>query len=218
LTKRIQDSTFTWIGSNLEATAAAIADKSIYTPFVDGVVVNHLKTMKDSRGKTLKVGFIGICIKGKNRDWITYDPDYTAVALKEVAALKNAGADVIIAMTHLPEAIDRMLVANVVDIDLLIGGHEHDNRWFQRGHDFTPLAKADANARTAFAHYITFDFDTKKARVHSHLDRILASRYERDTVVAKVGFITFTFVNHYFPLISFAIVTFLRKRGSIMTF
>ena len=43
-----------------------------------------------------------------------------------IADLKDAGADVIVALTHLDIATDRELVRSVKGINLILGGHDHD--------------------------------------------------------------------------------------------
>ncbi|MDP6706573.1 MAG: 5'-nucleotidase C-terminal domain-containing protein [Alphaproteobacteria bacterium] len=49
-----------------------------------------------------------------------------AAAAKAVKELKAAGADFIIALTHLDIAQDRALAASVKGIDIILGGHDHD--------------------------------------------------------------------------------------------
>ena len=59
--------------------------------------------------------------------------------------------DTIIALTHLSLAGDTALVNAVPEIDLVLGGHEHENWALQRGPHFTPIIKADANVRSLMA-------------------------------------------------------------------
>lgn len=51
--------------------------------------------------------------------------DPLTVAADQVAALRAAGADVIIALTHSGIQEDRELAANVAGIDIILGGHDH---------------------------------------------------------------------------------------------
>jgi 5'-nucleotidase / UDP-sugar diphosphatase len=51
-------------------------------------------------------------------------------------------------MTHLSLAQDQNLVTELPDIDLVLGGHEHENWLLRRGPSFVPIVKADANVRS----------------------------------------------------------------------
>ena len=69
--------------------------------------------------------------------------DYLATAKSEVVALKNEGADVIVALTHLGLSEDRKLALEVSGIDLILGGHEH--HVITENHNGVPLIKAGHN-------------------------------------------------------------------------
>jgi 5'-nucleotidase len=47
------------------------------------------------------------------------------IAATQVAALRGAGADVVILLSHLGSYLDKMIGANVPGIDFIIGGHDH---------------------------------------------------------------------------------------------
>jgi 2',3'-cyclic-nucleotide 2'-phosphodiesterase (5'-nucleotidase family) len=62
---------------------------------------------------------------------VTFLPVIPA-AQAAVEALRQAGADVIIALTHLTIAEDRQLARQVPGISLILGGHEHDPiTWYE---------------------------------------------------------------------------------------
>jgi len=65
--------------------------------------------------------------------------------------------DVLVALTHLDLVDDMELAKTVPEIDLILGGHEHENWEVRRGGDLTPVFKADANARTVFVHRLRYD-------------------------------------------------------------
>ena len=56
---------------------------------------------------------------------VTFAP-VVETAKAAVAVLQEAGADVIVALTHLGIAEDRQLVREVKGIHLVLGGHDHD--------------------------------------------------------------------------------------------
>jgi 5'-nucleotidase / UDP-sugar diphosphatase len=108
----------------------------------------------------LKVGFIGLCLTGEEitRDNLKHlrlvDPADAAAAY--IPILKNEGANVIVAITHLTFAEDRALAERFPDIDLIIGGHEHfpitatENRTLisKAGSDAKFVARLDVNRRS----------------------------------------------------------------------
>ena len=61
-----------------------------------------------------------------------------------------------IAITHQALADDAQLVTDVKGIDLVLGGHEHENWLIRRGADLVPIVKADANVRTIAIVTLTF--------------------------------------------------------------
>jgi len=141
LLARIAASKFAWVSSNITGT--------------DGSPLAGVKPrlVRDVGG--IKVGIFSVTLDARPQPWVTYDTDYLAVARREVAALKAEGADVIIALTHLDLPDDINIAARVPEVDMVLGGHEHENWRVDRGQDLTPVRKADANARTVYVHRVT---------------------------------------------------------------
>ena len=52
--------------------------------------------------------------------------DYVEVARELTAKLRAAGADVVIALTHMRNPNDLRLAGEVPELDLILGGHDHD--------------------------------------------------------------------------------------------
>ena len=116
LIQRMHEATFQWVVSN-------VVDTKTNQP-IGGAAPYLVKTFG-----TLKVGFIGLCL---NTGEITGDKlshtrilDPLTAAARYLPMLKQAGATVVVAVTHLTIADDRALVEQYPDIDLVIGGHEH---------------------------------------------------------------------------------------------
>jgi 5'-nucleotidase len=97
-------------------------------------------------GRTIHIGFIGVTLDMNRQPWVKYAPVIES-ARAAVGTLKGK-ADVIVALTHLSLAGDRALVEAVPEIDLVLGGHEHENWFLRRGPRFTPIVKADSNAQS----------------------------------------------------------------------
>ena len=108
----------------------------------------------------LRVGFLGLCLITTeiNPERLTHTrlDDPIATAARYVPEMRQAGADLIVAVTHLAFEDDRTLAARFPDIDLIVGGHEHfpitatENRTLisKAGSDAKFVARLDLN-RTA---------------------------------------------------------------------
>ncbi len=123
LKARIAESKFPWIGTNVLAE-----DGKPY----GGAVSTWTKTVGD-----VKVGFLGV-ITPETARLSSAGPDVRFSDVKESATaavkrLKDDGANVIVALTHLTIEEDRELAFKVKGIDLVLGGHDHDPISFYEG-------------------------------------------------------------------------------------
>ncbi|MCY1080437.1 bifunctional metallophosphatase/5'-nucleotidase [Archangium lansingense] len=133
--QRIQESRFTWLGANVmdKKTGRTFGDTP---PFV----------IREVGG--VKVGIFGVLL-GKTKYSSKPGPDVyftdtCAKARELVPQMRKQGAQVIIALTHLLVAEDKVL-ARCAPIDLIIGGHEHV--MMQAVSNGTPIIKMSSEAR-----------------------------------------------------------------------
>jgi 5'-nucleotidase len=116
LIRRMREARFTWVVSN-------VVDAKTGEP-IGNAVPYLVKTFG-----TLKVGFIGLCLNTLevSGDKLTHTRiiDPIVAAKKYVPVLKQQGAQVVVAVTHLSYLTDRAMVEALPQIDLVIGGHEH---------------------------------------------------------------------------------------------
>jgi 5'-nucleotidase / UDP-sugar diphosphatase len=175
LNDRLKESKFQWFSSNVTTKA------------FPGVPPNRIINVKSDGGKTVRVGLIGLTIDSNPASYVQYTDPITA-AKKQVAALKDK-VDIIIALTHLSIAQDRDLIRSVPEINMVLGGHEHENIQQWRGRNFVPIFKADANARTVYIHNLVYDTDKPKSlEITSNLQLItdaIPDDPETATVVEK---------------------------------
>ena len=120
----------------------------------------------NANGRAIRLGLIGLTIGANRKPWVKYE-DGIAAARREVAALHDK-ADAIVALTHLSLADDAQLVSTVPGIDVVLGGHEHENWMMRRGPAFTPVIKADANVRSVAIVTLSFP-DAGRPAVDAHL-------------------------------------------------
>ncbi len=158
--ERLLQASFDWVSSN-------VTDES-GEPF-PGVPRHALLTVED-RGRTVRIGVVAATLADTVRDYVRYEDPVEAVR-REVAALAALAepADVVVALTHLSLEQDAALVESIPEIDLVLGGHEHENYEIRRGPRLTPILKADANARTVFVHELVFDPGSGALSIDSRL-------------------------------------------------
>ena len=175
LVQRLGESKFTWFSSNVTEVDGQ--------PFPN-VRRNVTFTARNGSGKEVRVGMFGLTLGSNAAAYVAYG-EPLATAREQVAQLRDE-VDVLIAVTHLSVATDIELAQNVPGIDLILGGHEHENTQVQRGPDFTPVLKADANARTVYVHELRYDVDTRRLHIDSRLRRITPDLADDPEVLAAV--------------------------------
>jgi 5'-nucleotidase / UDP-sugar diphosphatase len=143
--QRIEESAFPWLGTNVLGPDGK--------PAV-GTIDLH---MMDVGG--YKIGFFGLLapetdvLSAPGPD-ITFAPAIET-ATAAVERLEAQGADVIVALTHDDIADDRELARSVEEIDLILGGHDHDPITFYEGD--TLIVKAGYDAHYLAALDLTID-------------------------------------------------------------
>jgi len=152
LQKRINESVFTWISSNIQYTPSEEGEVKPFWKVKDGVEQPLPSTViiraRNSAGKEVRIGLFGLTI-GTNRPPYVVWTDPLNAAQQAFAQLKPQ-VDFVIALTHLSIEEDRKLAILLPELKLILGGHEHTNMMFKVGE--TLISKADANARTVFIH------------------------------------------------------------------
>ncbi len=173
--QRLAESEFTWFSSNVFDAKGQ--------PFPD-VPQSVIFSVTGEAGATIEVGLIGVTIDSKQADYVTYQ-DAIATMEQEVAQIKDK-TDIIIAVTHLALADDQKLAETIPEIDIILGGHEHENIQQWRGSDFTPIFKADANGRTVYIHQLRYDTETNELEIASHLKPITDAIPEQPEIATLV--------------------------------
>ncbi|MDH3327109.1 MAG: bifunctional metallophosphatase/5'-nucleotidase [Gammaproteobacteria bacterium] len=152
--QRMKEVGFTWVSSNAfnaDGKPYPGVNKSLLIPIID-----------PNTGKKFTIGMFGVTLTTKKTDYVVYQKPLES-AKYQVNALKGK-SDMIIALTHQAIADDAKMITENPDIDLVLGGHEHENYQRWRG-DFTPLLKADANVRSVYVVELFFDPETGKTKI-----------------------------------------------------
>lgn len=186
LQSRLDESDFTWLGANVRYKP--YPDSAYTQPFFknrngvrENCPDNKIVTLRDADGTEIKLGVFGVLINTGRKPWAVYE-DWNAVAKKQYDLLKNQ-TDVCVALTHINIADDLKLAGELQAIPLYMGGHDHENMLHRVGKSV--VAKADANAKTAYIHTLRYNKKTKTADVKSELRRI-DGRLTEDPATAAV--------------------------------
>jgi len=132
LKARVAESDFAWISSNVTLDGKPF-------PGVGG------PTLLEISG--YKIGLIGLTTPDTTflaspGPGVTFE-DYTSAATRDAAALKEQGADFIVALSHGGEGLDRELLRLVKDVDVVLGGHDELARVSYDGRDMMVGAGAE---------------------------------------------------------------------------
>jgi len=175
LLARVREAKFHLVSSN-------VTDAATGAPF-PGIATHAIVPVK-AQGRTVRLGLLGLTIDMNRQPWVRYaDPVESARAA--VAALKGK-CDAIVALTHLTLAGDQQVAEHVPDIDVILGGHEHENWLLERGPRFTPIVKADANVRTVALVTLRIPGGGRRPSVSSRLEQIDERVKENPRVAAIV--------------------------------
>jgi 2',3'-cyclic-nucleotide 2'-phosphodiesterase (5'-nucleotidase family) len=133
--QRIEESDFPWLGTNVIDAGAEPAL---------GTQAHHIIELAGYR-----IGFFGVLAPETGElsspgDDIEITPPIEA-AETAVAALREQGVDLVVALTHDDLADDRRMVREVDGIDLVLGGHDHNPISIVEGD--TLIAKAGYDAQ-----------------------------------------------------------------------
>jgi 5'-nucleotidase/UDP-sugar diphosphatase len=149
---------FDWVSANVTSEAGTA---------LPGVAPYRVLDVRDAGGRAVRLGLFGVTLASSDPGYVRIDEPL--LAAERTAARLRDSVDVLVALTHLTLAQDRALAEAVEPVDLILGGHEHENIQVWRGADLTPICKADANARTVYVHDLYVDPATGRVRITSQL-------------------------------------------------
>ena len=170
---RMSESRFVLLAANVTDSAGR--------PFAK--IVPHVIRPVRAGGRDVRVAFFGVVIPANRPSWSRVGDPFEA-ARREATLLRDS-ADVIVALTHLTISDDARLVEEIPEIDVVLGGHEHENYTLRRGSRFAPVLKGDANVRSVQIVSIRPPAGGRRAEVSSRLQPIVGGMPE-DASVARV--------------------------------
>lgn len=167
LIARIAASRFRWVSSNCT--------------MADGRAFPRVAPWDTLTISGVRVGLFGLTLLGDYRSYVRCtDPD--SAAHRAVAALRAAGARLVIGLTHQNLDADSALLVREPGIDIILGGHEHEFHKVDVGGRV--VVKADANVRTAQLAELARDGERWRTSTQLlHIDRSIAP----DSAVARIA-------------------------------
>ena len=177
---RLSESDFRYVSANVE-----IEDPS--GGALIGLPPRVVLPLTLADGSRLNVGITSAVIPSNPKDWVVYTDPLEALRVQFEVMERGDESDIQIALTHLAFADDATVAATMPGVDLVLGGHEHENVYARRGPRAVPVAKADANARTVYVHRLTLDRATGDVAVESDLVAITDAIPDEPAVAAVVA-------------------------------
>jgi len=184
--QRLAESRFAYLGTNVTDTAGRA---------FPATTRHRIYRYRNAAGREVRVGIIGSVIPSNPAAYVRYRPWFEA--MRDQARLLRDSVDVLVGLTHLAIPQDVQLADELPELDLILGGHEHENWVLRRGRDLTPIVKADANVRTVAVVEIAWDPATRRTRVEPRIlavgdtipeDPAVATAVRRWTEAAYAGF------------------------------
>ena len=124
-------------------------------------------------GRDLRIGIIGLTVDFTIQPYVRYRP-FIEAAREQVKTFAEK-TDAIIALTHQSLQSDIALAEALPEIDLVLGGHEHENIILRRGSAFSTIVKADSNAKSAAVVTLTFPAPGARPAIQARIEHLNAS-------------------------------------------
>ena len=181
LEKRVRESEFIWLASNIKFPEASPVFKKIKNIHI----IEH-------RG--IKIGFFGLTVPFRSampchhydRDKIIFKNPLDTVK-QVMRTLKEQNVEIIVGVTHLNMSTDEQIAMENPDIDVIIGGHEHVPLSALVGK--TLIRKAGSNATKLGKVELTYFLPQQKSKAVIKKNREFISVTEDiqpDTVLKKI--------------------------------
>ena len=186
--KRFQETTFPMLSSNYADVTGRPFTQSDGAGGVKDIPKNAIFTASNAEGATIRVGIFGVTEPFRRSQMeVTYTEREEAITA-QVAELKggNNPVDVLIALTHFKESIDVEIAKQFPEIDLILGGDDHENVKVDNGVGFAPIFKSDSNARNVYVVDLSYDTADKSLQIESRVEPVTNALADDPEVLAEV--------------------------------
>ncbi len=170
LQQRLNESKFNWVSTNVSQVKNQKASAFSIQRNNQWVQIPKYKILriKNEHGTPLRIGIVAPCLPANRVDYVHYDDIYesTSQALEQI----RDSADFFISLSHLNKEDDLEMAKRFPQLNLILGGHEHENMLYNVGK--TRMTKADANAKSIYRHNVEYNVSTKKYKIQSKLIKL----------------------------------------------
>jgi 5'-nucleotidase len=136
-----------------------------------GVTRNTIFTVTNSLGDAMRVGLFAVTEPiGSSKLPFTQTGRITATA-EQVAELEGQ-TDLLIALTHFEVKQDVDTAQRFPQIDLILGGDDHEHMKVEAGPDLAPIFKSDSNARNVQIIDLYYNKSTGALRIEDRLQPV----------------------------------------------
>lgn len=157
LRKRINESQFTWISTNVfqqDGTPFYKESAAIKKPFPSYIEIK-------SPQKEFNVLLFGLTLPSNTPPYSKFTSYDSALhSLKPTFRALRGKNTLVVGLTHLSAEEDLALLNKHPEIRLSMGGHEHENMFLTSNHQ-SHVAKADANGKSVYVHLLFKDANNK---------------------------------------------------------
>lgn len=185
LQKRINESRFEWVSTNVQQVVNN-SRQAFYKELKghkEAIPETRVLPFSNKNGAVLKIGIVAPCLPANKVNFVEYKDVFQSVSMSLSSMTNNT--DLQIALSHLNMEDDIKMAKLNPSLDLIMGGHEHENMKHQIGS--TILTKADANAKSVYVHRISFNVKSKTSSIISSLVKLDASIVPDDEVAQLVS-------------------------------
>ncbi|GEQ86734.1 hypothetical protein ULMS_22420 [Patiriisocius marinistellae] len=168
LQERLNESDFEWVSANVFQKKGDNIKSFYRVKNGDSIRIPETIFYDIEIGEEypLRLGFYSVTVDSNPVDYVYY-ADYSLEARSAYTSLQQSKSDIIIGLTHLAIEEDILVAEDLLETDLIMGGHEHVNMMVPAGNTF--VAKADANAKTIYVHTLTYNKKTEQITRTSQL-------------------------------------------------
>ncbi|MDA7633229.1 bifunctional metallophosphatase/5'-nucleotidase [bacterium] len=150
-----------------------------------GVAVNAILSAENREGDQVTIGLFGLTESFTSPIPVKYVEPLVA-AEKQVKKLVDK-VDILIALTHFDRSIDLELARQQPEIDLILGGDDHEHMKLEQP-GLATVYKSDSNARSVHVLDLYFDSETKRLRIEDQLIEVNDSIVEDPRTLEVVNY------------------------------
>ncbi len=183
LVEAIEKSHFVWLNSNAYETNTK--------KLIRGTVPRAIKTVNN-----IRVGLFGVMYDMDETSTGAFFKDPIEAGQKQVRALKEEGAQVIIALTHQAYRDDDKFATQVEGVDLILGGHDH--RTMSQTSFRTPYLKSDMDFRNVWLTTLRYEQEPTPNVELEYRNIPITGRMESDAQVDQMIEVYTSEVGHTF--------------------